>query len=115
MKTSVRKIIVFIFIILSSDVALEVSGCSKLAIGRHCVYFMGQPGLFLFIFVLFKHKFYRKTVGFSGIRTGIVRLEGEHADHLTTTTARVYIEQERLRHLAAVNFTLKSLTGSEIP
>ena len=29
-------------------------------------------GLFLFIFVLFKHKFYRKTVDFSGIRTWIV-------------------------------------------
>ena len=26
-----------------------------------------------------------KTVGFSGIRTKIVGVEGEHADHLTTT------------------------------
>ena len=47
------------------------------------------PGLFLFIFVLFKHKFYRKTVGVSGIRTRIVGVEGKHADHLTTTTAQV--------------------------
>ena len=30
--------------------------------------------------------FTEKTVGFSGIRTRIVRLEGEFADHLTTTT-----------------------------
>ena len=35
----------------------------------------------LFFFVLSKHKFYRTTVGFSGIRTWIVRVEGEHADH----------------------------------
>ena len=46
-------------------------------------------GLFLFIFILFKHKFYRKTVGVSGIRTEIIGVEGEHADHLTTTTAQV--------------------------
>ena len=45
-----------------------------------------KHGLFLFIFVLFKHKFYRKTVGFSGIQTRNVKVVGEHADHLTTTT-----------------------------
>ena len=28
-----------------------------------------------------------KTAGVSGIRTRIVGVEGEHADHLTTTTA----------------------------
>ena len=49
---------------------------------------MGQPDLFMFIFYLFKHKFYRITVGFSGIRTRIVGIEGEPADHLTTTTAK---------------------------
>ena len=51
---------------------------------------MGQPwpGLLFFIFVLFKHKFYRKTVGFSGIQTWIVRIEGKHADHLSNPTAR---------------------------
>ena len=43
--------------------------------------------LVLSILVLFKHKFYRKTVGFSGIPTRIVRVEGENAYHLTTTTA----------------------------
>ena len=33
--------------------------------------------------VLFELKLYCKTVGFSGIRTRIVGVEGEHADHLT--------------------------------
>ena len=46
-----------------------------------------NPGLFLFIFVLFKHNIIEKTLGFSGIRIWIVGVEGEHADHLTTTTA----------------------------
>ena len=47
-----------------------------------------NPASFLFIFVLFKNNLYRKTVGVSGIRTRIVGVEGEHADHLTTTTAQ---------------------------
>ena len=47
-----------------------------------------SPATFLFIFVLFNHKFYRKNVGVSGNRTRIVGAEGEHADHLTTTTAK---------------------------
>ena len=46
-----------------------------------------NPGLFLFIFILFKHKFTNKTLGFSRIRSRIVGYEGEHDDHLTTTTA----------------------------
>ena len=41
----------------------------------------------MFIFVLFKHHFTEKTVGFHGIRTRFVGVEGNHADHLTTTTA----------------------------
>ena len=45
------------------------------------------PASFLFIFVLFNNNFYRKIVDLSGIRTRIVGVEGEHADHLTTTTA----------------------------
>ena len=48
-------------------------------------------GLFLFVFDLFKHKLYRKSVGVRGIRTRILRIEGEHADHLTTTTAQARI------------------------
>ena len=41
----------------------------------------------MFIFVLLKHKFSRKTVGVSGIRTRIDGVEGENADDLTTTMA----------------------------
>ena len=49
-------------------------------------------GLFFVYFLLFKQfNFYaRKIVDFSRTRTRIVRVEGEHADHLTTTTARVF-------------------------
>ena len=48
-----------------------------------------KQGLFLFILILFNTQFYRKkTVGFSQIRTRIVRVEGKHADHLTTITAQ---------------------------
>ena len=32
--------------------------------------------------------FTEKTVGFSGIQTRIVGVEGDHAEHLTTTTAQ---------------------------
>ena len=39
-----------------------------------------NPSLFLLIFVLFKQKFYIKTVGFSGIRSRIVEVEGDHHD-----------------------------------
>ena len=54
-----------------------------------------NPGLFLFICVLFKQKFNRKTVGVSGIRTRIIGVEGEKADHLTTTTAKSMIIANR--------------------
>ena len=60
----------------------------KSAILRYFLKKIGPtPASFSFIFVLFIHKFYRiKTVGSSGIRTLIIRVEGEHADHLNTTT-----------------------------
>ena len=45
-----------------------------------------MPASPLFIFILFKNIFIEKVVDFSGIRTWIVEVEGEHADHLTTTT-----------------------------
>ena len=51
------------------------------------VFKWANPGHYLFSFVVSKHKFYKKTVGFSGIQTRIVGEEGTHADHLTTTTA----------------------------
>ena len=45
------------------------------------------PGLFFVYVHSFQTKYSRKTAGFSWIRTQIVGIEGEHADHLTTTTA----------------------------
>ena len=50
---------------------------------------MVHPRPLLLTFVLFKHKFYRKNVGFSWIWTFIVGIEGEHTDHLTATAAQV--------------------------
>ena len=49
---------------------------------------LADPGLLLFIFVLFKHKFKRKNWRVRWMWTLNVGLEGDHADHLTTTTAR---------------------------
>ena len=34
----------------------------------------------MLLFVLFKHNITEKTLGYSGIWTRIVRVEGEHAD-----------------------------------
>ena len=39
-------------------------------------------------FLSFQQQFYRKIVSFNVIQTQIVRVEGEHADHLTTATAQ---------------------------
>ena len=47
---------------------------------------MPNIGLFLFIFILFKHNFTEKTVDFNRIWTRMAGVEGENADHLTTTT-----------------------------
>ena len=49
---------------------------------------MGQPGLFFVYFRSFLTQNLQKTVRVSGIRTRIVRVEGEHTDRLTTTTAQ---------------------------
>ena len=47
-----------------------------------------KPGLFFVFFCSFLNtNFTGKTVDVSGIRTRIVGVEGEHTDHLTTTTA----------------------------
>ena len=49
---------------------------------------MGQPGLFFVYFRSFLTQNLQKTVRVSGIRTRIVRVEGEHTDRWTTTTAQ---------------------------
>ena len=49
---------------------------------------MGQlRPLFVYFRSFQTQMFTEKMVGFSGIRTRIVGVEGEHAYHLTTTTA----------------------------
>lgn len=48
---------------------------------------MGQSLPFYVYFRPFKITFNRKIVAFSGIRTHIVKVKGEHADHLVTTYA----------------------------
>ena len=53
---------------------------------QRCAQAAGHPGLFFVYFRSFQTINRIKTVNFSGIRTRIVRIEGEHADHLTTTT-----------------------------
>ena len=51
---------------------------------------MIQPRHLFVYFHSFKNKnFTDKTVDFNRIRTRIVGIEGEHADHLTTTMAQV--------------------------
>ena len=51
-------------------------------------FFMGQPRPLFCLFSFFSNtNFTEKTVGVSRIRTQIVGVEGEYADHLTTTTA----------------------------
>ena len=46
-------------------------------------------GLFMIYFLTFQAIYRIKTVTFSGIRTCIDRLEGEHDDHPTTTTVKI--------------------------
>ena len=61
------------------------------------VYFVFKsdyPGLFLSIFILFKHKFTEKAVGVSVTWNWIIGIEGKHTDHLTTTTVPLLILSE---------------------
>ena len=53
---------------------------------------MGQPRPIFVYFHSFQAQILqKKTIGFSGIQTQIVGVEGEHSDHLTTTTALVQL------------------------
>ena len=49
---------------------------------------VGQSRPLFVYFRSFQTQYDRKTVGVSRIRTRNVGVEGEHADHLTTTTAQ---------------------------
>ena len=59
------------------------------------IFFENGPTRPLYVqFRSFQIQFYRKFVDFSRIRTQIVRIEGKHANHsTTTTTARIDIFQ----------------------
>ena len=46
---------------------------------------IGQPLSPFCFFGHLKHKFYKRNVGCNEIRARIVGIEGEHADHMTTT------------------------------
>ena len=48
---------------------------------------MGQPRPLFVYFCSFQTQIFTEKT--EGIRTRIVRVEGEHADHLTTTTAQI--------------------------
>ena len=52
------------------------------------VFQIGHPRPLFVIFVFSPKKYRIKTLYFNGIRTRIDGVEGEHADHLTTTTAQ---------------------------
>ena len=54
----------------------------------YAVFKWDNQGLFCLFSFFSNTNFTEKTVGFSRIRTQIVGVEGGHADHLTTTTAR---------------------------
>ena len=50
---------------------------------------MGHPRFLFCLFVFWQTQILQETpVGFSRIRTWIIRVEDEHADHLTTATAK---------------------------
>ena len=67
-----------------------------------CIYFLkvGQPRPLFVYFRSFQTQFYRKTVGFSRI----VGVEGEHADHLTTTTAQCAYIWKHTTHIFRLSF-----------
>ena len=73
------------------------------------------PASFCFFsfFSHFQAQILKKTVCFSGIRTRIVRVEGEDADRLTTTTAH---ERKGLgTFTSAAQLVQSMLTKSENP
>ena len=75
---------------------------------------------FFIYFRSFQTQIYRKTVGFNGIRTRIVRWEGEHADHLTTTTAHqdryLSYEQQPIKNVLYANVKLHGIfTKQQLP
>ena len=54
-------------------------------------FFNGESPASFCLFSFFSNNLQNKTVDFIGIRTRIVRVVGGHADHLTTTTALLFV------------------------
>ena len=87
---------------------------------------MGQTRpLFVYFCSYQTQIFQKKTVGFSGIQTRIVGVEGEHADHLTNTTAHLlysftsaYLENNPIRQLTRIRdceFVMNMVTRARSP
>ena len=76
---------------------------------------MGQPRPLFVLFSFFSITILQKIVDLSGIRTRIVGVESEHADHLTTTTAhqKHYLNYIFHSYLIHENFIIsdRSLQG----
>ena len=79
----VTLILLFHFIVFSHLSSKQTSFYSKCFFSE-----MGQSRPIFVYFRSFQIQFYRNNLDLSGIRTQIVRVEGEHTDHLTTTMAR---------------------------
>ena len=78
--------------------------CNRKKMFINVYYFkqIGQPKPLFVYFSSFQIQILqKKTVGFSGIRTRIDKVEGKHADHLTTTTAP---RLKNVLHLTFANF-----------
>ena len=75
---------------------------------------MGQPRTLFVYFRSFQTQFDRKIVAFSGIRTQIIRVEGEHAgyhhhhDNLTTTTTNLSLLIVFLCKLVFLSFIISA-------
>ena len=52
---------------------------------------MGQPSSLFVYFCSFQQRFLQKITDYSGNQTQIIGVEGEQADHCTTTTTAHYI------------------------
>ena len=73
----------------------------KLSVSRakelHDLTKMGRSRLLFCLFSIFSAKIWQKNVDFSGIQTRIIGVEGEHTDHLTTTTVLDGVTNEVLQ------------------
>ena len=87
-ELSVKQILAFSMSVVNQNTTTFLMGWSC-CLSHFFLKKMGQPRpLFVYSCSFQTHFFTEKTADISGIGTRIVRVEGEHADHLTTTMAR---------------------------